>query len=151
LLPEPYNRVILKLLFTCAHWHGLAKLRMHTEQTLNIFEETTILLGAEFRKFAEKTCTAFDTQELKREKDARERRQQKSAEGKKASRKTPLNQLPTNPGSKTERRRKHFNPRSYKYHCLGDYLYMTRRFGTSDSYSTEPVSNYHGRLVCIWI
>lgn len=123
---------------------------MHTEQTLKILEETTILLGAKFRKFAEETCTAFDTRELKRKKDACEHRQQKKAKENEALKKKPLNQSATDPGSNTNRRKKKFSLRSYKYHCLGDYLYMIRQFGTSDSYSTEPVSNYH-RLICAWV
>lgn len=26
LLPEPHNNMVMQLLFTCAHWHGLVKL-----------------------------------------------------------------------------------------------------------------------------
>ena len=42
---------ILQLLFTCAHWHGLAKLRMHTDRTLGILDEVTTLLGVKFQHF----------------------------------------------------------------------------------------------------
>jgi hypothetical protein len=38
------------------------------------------------------------------------------------------------------RRRKKFHLQLYKYHSLGDYSNTIRRFGTVDSYSTEPVS-----------
>jgi hypothetical protein len=37
------------------------------------------------------------------------------------------------------RRRKTFNLSTYKLHSLGDYVATIRRFGTTDSYSTEPV------------
>jgi len=40
-------------------------------------------------------------------------------------------------------RRRKFNLRVYKYHCLGDYANTIRRCGTTDSFSTELVSNYH--------
>jgi hypothetical protein len=40
------NDEILQLLFVFAHWHGLAKLRMHTDQTLALLDEATALLGA---------------------------------------------------------------------------------------------------------
>ena len=64
LLPEPHNEAVLRLLFICAHWHGLAKLRMHTEDTLNIFDGITTDIGAAFRSFERSTCSAFNTREL---------------------------------------------------------------------------------------
>ena len=33
----------------CCSWHGLAQLRMHTDQTLNIFDGVTAAIGAELR------------------------------------------------------------------------------------------------------
>ena len=39
------------------------------------------------------------------------------------------------------RRIKKFNLWTYKYHTLGDYADTIRRYGTTDSYSTEPVSD----------
>jgi len=78
LLPEPYNKPVLKLLFIFARWHALAKLRLHTEPSVDLLGSTTELLGKELRTFEEKTCPAFDTQELKREAEARQRRQAKN-------------------------------------------------------------------------
>jgi hypothetical protein len=77
LFPEPYNSSILKLLFLCAHWHGLAKLRSHTDLTLDVFEGVTIKTGAAFRHFANNICVNFDTRELAREESQRKRRQAK--------------------------------------------------------------------------
>ena len=54
----------LSLLFTCAHWHGLAKLCMDTSNTLNILDNVTYHIGTEFWVFKAKTCAAFDTREL---------------------------------------------------------------------------------------
>jgi hypothetical protein len=68
----------MDLLFTLAHWHALAKLRQHTDLSLDILDSITIQLGKLLRKFKEKTCSAFDTQELKREAAARERRTAKT-------------------------------------------------------------------------
>ena len=126
LLPEPHNTDIIQLLFVCAHWHGLAKLRMHTDYTLKVFEETTVSLGVRFRAFVRKTCPHFDTRELQRETDARKRREMKKTDA-------------TAPAS-TTRRQKTLNLKTYKYHSLGDYPAMIRRYGTCDSYSTEIVS-----------
>jgi len=78
---EPYNTQILKLLFNLAHWHGLAKLRLHTDTTLSMLSQVTASLGKQLREFREKTCTAFQTKELERERAARLRRQEKKEEG----------------------------------------------------------------------
>jgi hypothetical protein len=124
----------MRLLFTCAHWHGLAKLRMHTDLTLNVMDCVTTEIGAGLRDFQTKLCPAFTTRELQREADARRRRQSKNAkagadETKKAS---------VNDGKK--KKKKAFNIQTYKCHALGDYVETIRKFGTTDSYSTEPVS-----------
>lgn len=173
LLPEPHNTRIMRLLFSCSHWHGMAKLRMHTDATLAIFDELTVTLGAEFRFFASQTCSAFETCELQREKDARERRKEQKSKKKSQSNDTTTSgteksNTETNdigssradhttsrvsststmqdadtrpkPAQEGERRTKAFNLRRYKYHALGDYPEMIRRYGTTDSYSTEPVS-----------
>jgi hypothetical protein len=39
----------------------------------------------------------------------------------------------------TSRRSKTFNLNTYKIHALGDYVATIRQYGTTDSYSTEPV------------
>jgi hypothetical protein len=41
--------------------------------------------------------------------------------------------------STATRRIKTFSLDTYKYHSLGDYVGHIRRYGTTDSYSTEPV------------
>lgn len=74
LLPEPHNSRLLELLFVVAQWHGLAKLRIHTDHTLEILDQFTTLLGKSLRDFLSKTCLAFDTKELPREANARRSR-----------------------------------------------------------------------------
>jgi hypothetical protein len=95
---------------------------MHTDHTLRLFDEVTVSIGEQFRTFTKYTCTAFETRELQREADARRKKTEAHA------------------SSKATRRLKTFNLQTYKYHALGDYPAMIRRFGTCDSYSTEPVS-----------
>ena len=124
-------------MFICAHWHGLAKLRLHTDDTLGILDETTMRIGDEFRAFAGKTCPTFDTRELDREVAARRRKRLPKAQGQLQVQ--GHSSAPT--GAATdEPRKKKFNLRTYKYHSLGDYANTIRRYGTTDSYSTEPVS-----------
>jgi hypothetical protein len=132
--PEPHNGKILRLLFTFAHWHGLAKLRMHTDTTLAILDNTTTALGQQLRDFQKKTCTAFQTCELKREAEARKRRQKARAPAPGSSTST------DNQQNITQHQVKTFNLQTYKVHALGDYVSTIKTFGTTDSYSTAIVS-----------
>jgi hypothetical protein len=158
--------MVMDLLFTMAHWHGLAKLRMHSDLTLEILDKLTTDLGDRFREFKAKVCPAYKTQELDREVDSRSRRQTKEASKRAEKGKAKANVVArgtaarnteegayTNgqeitsskepqdvPIPKQSRRRKSFNFQTYKFHSLGDYVASIRQFGTTDSYSTEPVS-----------
>ena len=115
-----------------ANWHSLAKLRVHTNLTLDIMDGVTSDLGAKLRAFQKETCVAFPTQELKRERDARMRRTNKS--------KATSSQAPAPTVRDTlSRKKKTFNLNTYKLHALGDYTTTIRRYGTTDSYSTETV------------
>jgi hypothetical protein len=144
LLPELYNTDILQLLFVCAHWHGLVKMRMHTESTLDILNQTTHEIGNEFRKFAGRTCTAFNTRELAREVAARKHRRQKQA--KTSALGDPTVHLISASSSQPTACTKDDGPRPKTFsldtyiHALGDYVQTISQFGTTDSYSTEPVS-----------
>jgi hypothetical protein len=64
----------MKLLFVLAHWHGLAKLRLHTDTTLDILDQLTSELGDHFRSFISRVCDQVETKELVREYQARKRR-----------------------------------------------------------------------------
>lgn len=128
-----------------AHWHGLAKLRLHTDYTLMHLEKVTTELGEQLRLFKRKTCSAYTTGELPRETAARNRRKAKAhlKKGEKST-KTPKSSTsappPPPPQSKPKQKVKLFNINTYKTHALGDYVETIRRYGTSDSYSTELVS-----------
>ena len=75
LFPDPHNTQVLRLLFLLCHWHGLAKLCLHTDETLIIFEKVTRDLGDCIHSFTADTCPHFTTKELAREAEARQRRQ----------------------------------------------------------------------------
>lgn len=168
LLPEPHNKHLLTLLYRLAEWHALAKLRMHTEHTLQQLEESTVILGREMRSFRNSSTTAWTCRELPSETAARGRR----AERKKAkvaakiaagtasaplpppdsaqTHSTPLpDQIPETsdvtpvPLPKLPAKVKTLNLSTYKYHALGDYVRMIRMFGTTDSYSTQIVSVFY--------
>ena len=195
----------MRLLFIVAHWHGLAKLRLHTDTTLDILDKLTASLGKELRGFNQYTCSAFTTWELRREANARNRRRIKQGvqagknttmiastasisgaareevvqvarttisettivvntrkRGRTAPGKTQkwdrmaesdmhvqANESTTSAGATAGlntaaqndggRQQKGFNLNTYKYHALGDVADTIRRYGTTDSYSTEPV------------
>lgn len=125
LLPEPYNGILLDLLFVLAEWHALAKLRLHTESTLNLLNNNTRSLGQLLRRFQNKVCAAYpNTRELDKEEAARGRRQK----GKQTA------------TTSTTKKVKSFNWITYKFHALGDYVPAIRWFGTTDSYSTQTAS-----------
>ena len=97
------------------------------------------------RDFESATCSAFETRELKREAEARQRQTKVATEPgitddvpplPSAKGKTPLQRYIT-------RKAKKFNLITYKLHSLGDYVRTIRMYGTTDSYSTEPVSSFY--------
>ena len=129
LFPEPHNSRILRLLYRLCEWHALAKLRMHTDSSLNHLDSLTKELGALTREFRDKTCQSFETKELPREAAARQRRaQQKKTQPHSSRRET-----------SSARRLKTLNLKTYKYHALDDYVRTIRVFGCTDNYSTQLV------------
>ncbi|KAG6329626.1 hypothetical protein ID866_9463 [Astraeus odoratus] len=136
LLPEPYNSIILDLLFELATWHAFGKLRMHTETTIFHFGNCTTRLGQVFRKFSRECCAKFNTYDLPRETAARARRSsaKNAAAGVTSSR--------TSEGHKPQR----FNMSTYKLHALGDYVKSIWQFGTTDNYSTQVGELEHRRV-----
>lgn len=64
----------MKLLYRTAEWHALAKLRMHTDSTLNLLEQLTTEFGKLMRDFRKLSGAAFETVELHRETAARNRK-----------------------------------------------------------------------------
>jgi hypothetical protein len=133
--------MVLDLLFDLATWHGFAKLRMHTEDTLSFFDAATVILGQTVRKFAHTTCKVYDTSELPHEYATRGRRE--AALASKLGEADPKGRVVSS-GPK----RKKLNLMTYKYHALGDYPDTIRQFGTTDSFSTQPVS--FDLIVCVY-
>ncbi|KAF8955097.1 hypothetical protein BDZ97DRAFT_1675254 [Flammula alnicola] len=78
LLEEPHNRRLMKLLYRTAEWHGFAKLRVHTDSTLEHLEQLTKEFGLLMRQFQDLSCSQFQTFELPREVAARNRQQQRA-------------------------------------------------------------------------
>jgi hypothetical protein len=129
----------MKLLYRTAEWHGFAKLRMHTQSTVNHLESLTNEFGHLMRRFRDVTCSQFETKELPRELEAR-RRTQVRAEASNSSGVRPSGQ-----------RTKTLNLFTPKFHALGDYAHTIQMFGTTDSFSTQVVWNSCHQCAPIYI
>ena len=110
LLPQKHDKIIRKLLFELATWHALAKLRLHTESTLNALENSATRLGSLLRKFKTDVCSAYATRNLPSEEAARGRCQ--AAKAQKAGGGA---QPPTKTSAKVSKFR-NFNMETYKLH-----------------------------------
>jgi hypothetical protein len=109
---------------------------MHTDFSLSWLEQCTTTLGRQLRRFQSYTCSFFQMKELPKEEAAHSRRQAKkqSTSNQKDNSAAPLAAAPPSSNLKV------FNLVTFKLHALGDYVRTIRWFGTSDSYSTQPVS-----------
>ena len=126
-----------------AEWHALAKLRMHTEETLARLEVLTRELGIAMRDYRDNTCAMFETFETPAEAAARTRR--KAAQEKKAAVASGTaadapRQTTKKSGANRSKQAKTLNLATYKWHALGDYVSTIRLFGPTDNYSTQVVS-----------
>lgn len=125
-------------MFLSAHWHGLAKLRLHTDLTLGIMDRLTTELGKALRDFEMNICAVYVTRELPRETAARQRCQKGSKDSPQEGME-PLADIPRPAKEEPKRLRKTLNLQTYKHHSLGDYVDTIRHYGTTDSYSTQLV------------
>ncbi|KIJ42710.1 hypothetical protein M422DRAFT_170788 [Sphaerobolus stellatus SS14] len=139
LLEEPYNKLLMDVLFTLCYWHGVAKLRMHTDETIDLLAQLTKQFGSLIRKFAKDTANGFHTVELPREKAARARRI--ASDAKKGKQVTARAAASTGKDQS-----KPLNLNTYKFHSMGDYPWIIRQFGSIESYSTQRGEQEH-RLV----
>lgn len=157
LFPEPHDKIVLDLLFSLSTWHALAKLRIHTETSLGLLKNATQTLGIQLRNFKNRTCTAYQTQELPSE--TRKRQRKATQKGKAVA----TDSVATSSGLSADihasgsldnsqlPKLKELNLNTYKVHALGHYVDLIQQYGTTDSYSTQSVrisfrlfsTNYH--------
>ena len=132
LLDEAHNKHLMKLLYWTAEWHAFAKLRVHTDSTLEHLDMLTREFGFLMWQFQDLTCLQFRTTELPREVAARYRQQQH------AQAKASAN-VSSKSGLKQSTRPVTLNISTIKFHSLGDYVQMIQMFGCTDSFSTQLV------------
>jgi hypothetical protein len=119
-------------------------MRLHHDVTLELLDVTTVQLGSQFRKFQAETCNTVTTLELPREVEARARRAAKAAA------KSSGSQNPTSNSHSQAipaRKQKRFSLSTPKYHALGHYAWAIRRYGTTDSYTSEIVRFIHHHIM----
>jgi len=131
LFPEDHDAIIQTLIYRFAQWHALAKLRLHSESTLTVLDETFKRLSRQLRKFRDVTCPAFTTVELPKERAARERKAARESSG-----------AGNAEAGTSGRKSKKFNMNTYKFHAMGDYIHSIRLFGTVDSFTSQIVRDY---------
>jgi hypothetical protein len=131
LFPQSCEKTILDLLFMLATWHALAKLRLHTTSSLSFFEQCTKLLGRVIRKFHDRICPRYETHDTPQEAATKLRHD--------AARTAKSGADKGKPGAKKKSSGRTFSLETYKLHALGHYPATIRRFGTTDSYSTQTV------------
>ncbi|KAG9121531.1 hypothetical protein FRC07_002470 [Ceratobasidium sp. 392] len=116
LFPDEDDAAIQQLIFTMAHWHALAKLRVHTATTLTLLRNQTATLGRRLRRFQSAVAARYNTVETDNEHEKRKRQETRRA-------------LAT--GS--------------VLHSHGDYADAIELYGTADSYSTQIGELEHRR------
>ncbi|KAG6808669.1 hypothetical protein H0H92_003308 [Tricholoma furcatifolium] len=141
LFPRKTDRHIQDFLFIIACWHASAKLRLHTDSTLDVFRGLTQSFTRAIRHFSLKICPQFDTIQTPSEYAATMRA--KAAKTKKE----------TGPGKEkpvatqgTRRAPRSFNTDTPKFHSIVHYPNAIAMYGTTDSYSTHLGEREHRRV-----
>lgn len=139
------NDLVQHMLFELAHWHALAKLRLHTSITLRILRAATTTMTESMRRFRDRVCSKYVTTELQKEVESRDRRAAKRAEKAAASGKPPpKRKAPAGKAKVVQFRALD----TYKFHCIGDIEAHIWEYGPTDCYNTQVVSCANPACVC---
>ncbi|KAI0349319.1 hypothetical protein OH77DRAFT_1490928 [Trametes cingulata] len=126
------NKIVLDLVFNLSTWHALAKLREHTDMTLDGLDDKTVDCGRSVREFAKKTCADYETYELPSKDSAARgrRRAAMTAKGQDAASQSTRK-------TSSVRKLKHFNYMTYKFHAMRDYAPAIRLVASGDNFTTQ--------------
>ena len=108
------------------NWHALAKLRLHTAVTLDIFRAATGHMYDAIRRFATTACPSYNTHELPSEAAARVRH-------------VKATNVNTQPSSARKPIAFNVHHTYNLFHSLGDYADYIERSGLTDNYNTQVV------------
>ena len=139
---------MLNTLFSLAEFHAFAKMRLHTEQMLKLFDQSVIKLGEDMQKFETMVCAAYKTNKLLRETAARGHHDTAAAAkasskmapsgGRKGKGKAATHNATQKPGANLWQAK--FQLLTLKYHSFGDYPNAVCAFRTLDVLSSQHVS-----------
>ncbi|PIL29093.1 hypothetical protein GSI_09141 [Ganoderma sinense ZZ0214-1] len=139
LLPEPFNSIILDLLFELGRWHALAKLQLHSDSTITALHVATSTLGQAVRAFCHHVCPKYATRELPRETQSRQRHRAAAAQA------SGRHKAAATATSAAPKFKAYTVPDTPKYHRLGDYARVISEMGTHDNLSTQTGEFEHRR------
>ncbi|EIW62285.1 uncharacterized protein TRAVEDRAFT_118034, partial [Trametes versicolor FP-101664 SS1] len=147
ILPAPADHIVQRMLFCLATHHAMAKLRLHSDSMLTIFDRVTCRLGEAMLTFASKVCPEYNTCELDKELATRQRRKAKKAAKHKTTTTTSKRVSTPEPNSAEESTHveKRYNLNTYKFHQAGDYVREIHETGTLDGTSTQTVRAFQLR------
>ncbi|KAH9961633.1 hypothetical protein BGW80DRAFT_1181194 [Lactifluus volemus] len=132
LFPPTQDTIVRRLLFELGTWHAFAKLRLHTETTVDDLESSTTRLGESLRVFEKDICRKYKTYDLPSEEAARTRRKSATTLGSQKQKEKMGSTQSTH-----TRRQRLFRLETVKLHSLGGYAKAIRLHGTTDSYNTQ--------------
>ena len=145
-------------MFELATWHGFAKLRLHTETTVQDLENSTARLGDQLRNFMKTVCPEYNTYDLPSEEAARSRRRARKAAAPppthvyddSGSEEDEKKEKKAKKKKRKKRKTRQLTLDSYKLHALGGYAKAIRLYGTTDNYNSQTVcvSNYYDSFLC---
>lgn len=140
LFQDNHNKPIGALLYIILTWHGLAKLRLHTELTLTLLKKATVRLGQEMRNFQKNICPHYDTKETSKETQSRVRNEARREGAAQASTSAPSKTTSSVVQNSSGARKAYtFKLTKPKFHFIGDYVPEIEYSGTTDNYSTQIV------------
>ncbi|KAF7971982.1 hypothetical protein HWV62_19325 [Athelia sp. TMB] len=138
---------LLTHLIRILHAEGEQKVQEFNERyPADVLDNITTAFGQHMRRFAEDTCSAFDTFETDKEHGARVRAE--TARHKKRGQNA-TGQGASMPAGTSGKRRKGYNLMTSKLHALGDYVQQIKLFGTTDSFTTQ-IGELQHRLIKAW-
>ena len=120
------------MLFELTWWHALTKLQLHSDSTLTTFKAATSTLGQAMRAFLCHMCLWYQTRELPKETQSRQRCWAAKVQASRVA-------TSSGPATLAPKIKAFTVLDTPKYHCLGDHAWAIAETGTTDNKSMQMV------------